>query len=99
MKKNIEITHVCLAETVYSLMIYMLLVKEEDLKKTFFFVSESLPYSIIKKMSYSHCFHIPQKRYMKWLFRNSCIGHQCSVGHLLSIVEFMVVITICLVQV
>jgi hypothetical protein len=69
MKKNIGITHVCLVETVYSLMIYMLLVKEEDLKKTFFFVSESLPYSIIKKLSYSHCFHIPQKRYMKWLFR------------------------------
>ena len=69
MKKNIGITHVCLVETVYSLMIYMLLVKEEDFKKTFFFVSESLPYSIIKKLPYSHCFHIPQKRYMKWFFR------------------------------
>lgn len=69
MKKNNEITHICLVETVYSLMIYVLLVKEEELKRTFFFVSESLPYSVRKKLPYSHCFHIPRKRYMKWLFR------------------------------
>lgn len=64
-----KITHVCLVETVYSLFLYMLLVSKEDFEKTFFFCSNLLPSDVVCKLPNVHCFRIPAKRYLKWIFR------------------------------
>lgn len=67
--KNTEITHVCIVETVYTLFLYMILVGEKSFEHTFFFCSLQLPDQIRDRLPRVHCFHVPQSRFKKWLFR------------------------------
>lgn len=72
-----DFTNVCLIETVYTLFLYMLIVGKDEFENTFFFCSESLPKDIRKKLRYLHCFSLPRKRWMKWLFRVSLYWTSC----------------------
>ena len=58
-----------MVETVYTLFLYLILVKEEDFNHTFFFCSDALPELVRCKLPHHHCFKLPKRRWHRWLFR------------------------------
>lgn len=68
MKKN-NYSRVCIVATVYTLFLYLLYSKDDEIKNTFFFFGDGIPLSVRKK--FNHYFYLkrPEKIWARRFFR------------------------------
>ena len=62
-----EVTHVCIVDSLYSLLIYLLVINEDIFRKTFFFFDRPIPLQIAKRFPMFYRVEWPRKNISKVL--------------------------------